>query len=60
MEKTSKKYEAISSKGAGIDFALASWGVRDHEREQLQQESDYVLSDPREIIGMIRSRLGGD
>lgn len=49
-----------SSKGAGIDFALASWGVRDHEREQLQQESDYVLSDPREIIGMIRSRLGGD
>ena len=22
-----------SSKGAGIDFALASWGVRDHERE---------------------------
>ena len=48
-----------SSKGAGIDFALASWGVRDHEREQ-QQESDYVLSDPREIIGMIRSRLGGD
>lgn len=49
-----------SSKGAGIDFALASWGVRDHEREQLQQESDYVLSDPREIIGMIRSHLGGD
>ena len=49
-----------SSKGAGIDFALASWGVRDHEREQLQQESDYVLSDPREIIGMIRNRLGGD
>ena len=49
-----------SSKGAGIDFALASWGVRDHEREQLLQESDYVLSDPREIIGMIRNRLGGD
>ena len=49
-----------SSKGAGIDFALASWGVRDHEREQLLQESDYVLSDPREIIGMIRSHLGGD
>ena len=45
-----------SSKGAGIDFALASWGVRDHEREQLQQESDYVLSDPREIIEMISSR----
>lgn len=43
-----------SSKGAGIDFALASWGVRDHEREQLQQESDYVLSDPREIIGMVK------
>ena len=49
-----------SSKGAGIDFALATWGVREHEREQLQQESDYVLSDPREIIGMIHSRLGGD
>lgn len=31
-------------------------GVREHEREQLQQESDYVLSDPREIIGMISSR----
>ena len=45
-----------ASKAAGIDFALASWGVRDHEREQLQQESDYVLSDPREIIGMISSR----
>lgn len=43
-----------SSKGAGIDFALASWGVRDHEREQLQQESDYVLHDPREIIGMVK------
>ena len=49
-----------SSKGAGIDFALASWGVREHEREQLMQEADYVLSDPREIIGMIHSRLGGD
>lgn len=49
-----------SSKGAGIDFALASWGVREHEREQLMQESDYILQDPREIIGMIRSRLGGD
>ena len=43
-----------SSKGAGIDFALASWGVREHEREQLLQESDYVLSDPREIIGMVK------
>lgn len=43
-----------SSKSAGIDFALASWGVRDHEREQLMQESDYVLSDPREIIGMVK------
>lgn len=43
-----------SSKGAGIDFALASWGVRDHEREQLMQESDYVLHDPREIIGMVK------
>lgn len=43
-----------SSKSAGIDFALASWGVRDHEREQLMHESDYVLSDPREIIGMVK------
>lgn len=43
-----------SSKGAGIDFALASWGVRDHEREQLMQESDYVLQAPREIIGMVK------
>ena len=42
-----------SSKGAGIDFALASWGVREHEREQLEQESTYVLHDPREIIQMI-------
>ena len=42
-----------ASKGAGIDFALASWGVRDHEREQLEKESTYVLQDPREIIGMI-------
>lgn len=42
-----------ASKGAGIDFALATWGVRDHEREQLTQESTYVLQEPREIIGMI-------
>jgi phosphoglycolate phosphatase len=42
-----------SSKGAGIDFALASWGVDEHEREQLEQESTYVLHDPREIIQMI-------
>lgn len=43
-----------SSKGAGIDFALASWGVRDHEREQLMQESTYVLQDSREIIWMVK------
>ncbi len=42
-----------ASKGAGIDFALASWGVREHEREQLEQESTYVLHDPREIIDFI-------
>ena len=47
--------DLLSSKGAGIDFALASWGVRDHEREQLEKESTYVLQDPREIIGMIHS-----
>lgn len=47
--------DLLSSKGAGIDFALASWGVRDHEREQLTQESTYVLQDPREIIEMIHS-----
>jgi phosphoglycolate phosphatase len=46
-----------ASNGAGIDFALASWGVREHEREQLVAESDYVLQDPREIIGMME--LGG-
>lgn len=44
-----------ASKGAGIDFALATWGVREHEREQLTQESTYVLQEPREIIGMIHS-----
>ena len=42
-----------ASKGAGIDFALASWGVREHEREQLEQESTYVLHDPIEIIDFI-------
>ena len=47
--------DLLSSKGAGIDFALATWGVRDHEREQLEKESTYVLQDPREIIGMIHS-----
>lgn len=45
--------DLLSSKGAGIDFALATWGVRDHEREQLEKESNYVLQDLREIIGMI-------
>lgn len=45
--------DLLSSKGASIDFALATWGVRDHEREQLEKESTYVLQDPREIIGMI-------
>ena len=47
--------DLLSSKGAGIDFALATWGVRNHEREQLEKESTYVLQDPREIIGMIHS-----
>lgn len=47
--------DLLSSKGAGIDFALATWGVRNHEREQLTQESTYVLQEPREIIGMIHS-----
>ena len=42
-----------ASNGAGIDFALASWGVREHEREQLEAESTYVLHDPREIIDFI-------
>ena len=42
-----------ASKAAGIDFAMASWGVDDHEREQLSQGSDYVLQDPREIIRMV-------
>ena len=45
--------DLLSSRGAGIDFALASWGVREHEREQLEAESTYVLHDPKEIIQMI-------
>ena len=45
--------DLLSSKGAGIDFALATWGFREHEREQLEKESDYVLNTPKEIIGMI-------
>jgi phosphoglycolate phosphatase-like HAD superfamily hydrolase len=45
--------DLLSSRGAGIDFALASWGVREHEREQLEAESTYVLYDPKEIIQMI-------
>lgn len=39
-----------ASKAAGIDFALATWGVGEHEREQLVKESDYVLENPREIL----------
>ena len=42
-----------ASKAAGIDFAMASWGVYDHEREQLEAGSTHVLHDPREIIQMI-------
>ena len=42
-----------ASKAAGIDFAMASWGVDEHEREQLEAESTYVLHAPREIIQMI-------
>ena len=42
-----------ASKAAGIDFAMAGWGVDEHERDQLEQESTYVLHDPREIIQMI-------
>ena len=42
-----------ASKAAGIDFAMASWGVYEHEREQLEAESTHVLHDPREIIQMI-------
>ena len=45
--------DLLSSRGAGIDFALASLGVREHEREQLEAESNYVLHDPKEIIQMI-------
>lgn len=44
-----------ASKAAGIDFAMASWGVDEHEREQLEAESTHVLRDPREIIQMIAS-----
>ena len=42
-----------ASKAAGIDFAMASWGVDEHEREQLEAESTHVLHAPREIIQMI-------
>jgi phosphoglycolate phosphatase len=42
-----------ASKAAGIDFAMTSWGVNEHEREQLTTESDYVLQNPKEIIGLI-------
>ena len=42
-----------ASKSAGIDFALATWGVGEHEREQLVKESDYVLENPREILGFL-------
>ena len=44
-----------ASKAAGIDFAMASWGVDEHEREQLEAESTHVLHTPREIIQMIAS-----
>ena len=42
-----------ASRAAGIDFAMASWGVDEHEREQLEAESTHVLHNPREIIQMI-------
>ena len=45
-----------ASKAAGIDFAMASWGVYDHEREQLEAGSTHVLHDPREIIQMIAEK----
>ena len=45
-----------ASKAAGIDFAMASWGVDEHEREQLEAESTHVLHDPREIIQMIAEK----
>lgn len=46
--------DMLASKAAGIDFALATWGVKEHEREQLLQESDYVLENPREILDFYR------
>ena len=45
-----------ASKAAGIDFAMASWGVDEHEREQLEAGSTHVLHDPREIIPMIAEK----
>ena len=45
--------DLLASKSAGIDFALATWGVKEHEREQLLKESDYVLENPREILGFL-------
>lgn len=45
--------DLLASKSAGIDFALATWGVKEHEREQLLKESDYVLENPREIVDFL-------
>ena len=45
-----------ASKAAGIDFAMASWGVYEHEREQLEAGSTHVLHAPREIIQMIAEK----
>jgi len=45
-----------ASKAAGIDFAMASWGVYEHEREQLEAWSSQGLHDPREIIPMIAEK----
>ena len=45
--------DLLASKSAGIDFALATWGVKEHEREQLVKESEYVLGNPREIMDFL-------
>ena len=54
-EMVDQMIDLQASKAAGIDFAMASWGVDEHEREQLEAESTHVLRDPREIIQMIAS-----
>ncbi|MFC6316113.1 HAD family hydrolase [Lapidilactobacillus achengensis] len=44
-------YDMQCAHGAGVKFALASWGAHDHGQFQ---EMDYFLSRPAEIIDLVR------